>query len=228
MRRPQVWSVRNWRNSASSSCFEHCLILSCLHSLIRSQDTHTEAAIQGAINAVAAGRTTITVAHRLSTIMNSDLIIVLEQGRVLEQGTHEELLAKEGLYFSMWNRQQKTLELQSHLSTLAEEDRQHMLRQKSGDLVLSSSPPATVAALPSDSSSASAAPSSSSSSSTTFASSKKKKGGAAATSDLHEPLLGQADAEDSSPPPQHGHGHGHGHGGGGGGGRVGGHGHGIN
>ena len=68
-------------------------------------DSRTEEAIQATLNAAARGRTTIIIAHRLSTIANADQIVVLDDGRVVESGTHGELLAKEGLYAELWNRQ---------------------------------------------------------------------------------------------------------------------------
>jgi ABC-type glutathione transport system ATPase component len=96
-----------------------------------SLDTHTEAEIQAAIHSVAAGRTTITVAHRLSTIMHSHQIIVLDKGIIAEQGTHDELLSRpNGLYAKMWARQQKTLELQADLTQLAQEEAAHAATQK--------------------------------------------------------------------------------------------------
>jgi len=68
-------------------------------------DSRTEAAIQGVLDDIAARRTTIIVAHRLSTIVHADSIIVLEDGRVAEQGSHRALLARDGLYAQMWARQ---------------------------------------------------------------------------------------------------------------------------
>ncbi|WP_193504436.1 ABCB family ABC transporter ATP-binding protein/permease [Sphingosinithalassobacter portus] len=68
-------------------------------------DSRTEADIQATLEAIERGRTTIVIAHRLSTVVHADRIIVLESGRVVESGTHGELLAAYGVYAEMWNRQ---------------------------------------------------------------------------------------------------------------------------
>ncbi|MCI0710844.1 MAG: ABC transporter ATP-binding protein/permease, partial [Chloroflexi bacterium] len=70
-----------------------------------SVDNETEAAIQRSLEKIAVGRTTIVIAHRLSTIRNADRIFVLEQGQVTEQGKHEELVTRGGLYAALWRVQ---------------------------------------------------------------------------------------------------------------------------
>lgn len=68
-------------------------------------DTRTEQAIQRALATLLAGRTSVIIAHRLSTIRNADLILVIEAGEIVERGTHDELLAQEGLYATLYRRQ---------------------------------------------------------------------------------------------------------------------------
>jgi ABC-type transport system involved in Fe-S cluster assembly fused permease/ATPase subunit len=70
-------------------------------------DSSTEKAIQTQLREVAANRSTLVIAHRLSTIMDADQILVMEHGRVVERGTHPELLARQGLYAHMWSLQQR-------------------------------------------------------------------------------------------------------------------------
>jgi ATP-binding cassette, subfamily B, heavy metal transporter len=70
-------------------------------------DSHTEKDIQDELDRVSKNRTTLVIAHRLSTIVNADEILVLDRGAIIERGTHRELLARGGLYASMWNRQRE-------------------------------------------------------------------------------------------------------------------------
>ncbi|NQY14344.1 MAG: ABC transporter ATP-binding protein/permease [Henriciella sp.] len=70
-------------------------------------DSATEAAVQEALDEASKGRTTLMVAHRLSTVQNADEIVVLKAGQVIERGTHDDLLAAEGEYADMWARQAK-------------------------------------------------------------------------------------------------------------------------
>jgi ATP-binding cassette subfamily B protein len=68
-------------------------------------DTRTEKAIQNAMLEVMKGRTSIVIAHRLSTIRDADLIVVLDQGRIVEQGSHDELLARKQKYYDLYMTQ---------------------------------------------------------------------------------------------------------------------------
>ncbi|MFZ1104134.1 MAG: ABC transporter ATP-binding protein/permease [Hyphomicrobiaceae bacterium] len=79
-------------------------------------DSHTEREIQDALDVVARNRTTLVIAHRLSTIVAADNILVLDAGRLVEQGTHGELLAKGGLYASLWNRQRQAEKAREELA----------------------------------------------------------------------------------------------------------------
>ena len=70
-----------------------------------SVDTRTEGRIQKAMNNLMKGRTSFVIAHRLSTIKEADLILVMKDGDIVEQGTHEELLRKNGFYATLYNSQ---------------------------------------------------------------------------------------------------------------------------
>ncbi len=70
-------------------------------------DTHTEKEIQASLREVSTDRTTLVIAHRLSTVVDADEVLVLDKGRVVERGTHQTLLAKRGAYAAMWARQQE-------------------------------------------------------------------------------------------------------------------------
>jgi len=84
-------------------------------------DSHTEREIQDALEGVSRGRTSLVIAHRLSTIVGADEIIVLDRGRIVERGTHADLLEKSGLYASMWNRQREAEQARERLAQVADE-----------------------------------------------------------------------------------------------------------
>jgi ATP-binding cassette, subfamily B, multidrug efflux pump len=76
-----------------------------LDDAMSSVDTHTEAEILGRLRNVMQGRTTIVISHRCSTVKNLDHIVVLDEGRIVEEGNHETLLQERGLYAEMYRRQ---------------------------------------------------------------------------------------------------------------------------
>jgi ATP-binding cassette subfamily B protein len=84
-------------------------------------DSHTEKDIQDALQRVSRNRTTLVIAHRLSTIVGADEIIVLDQGIIVERGSHHFLLAKGGLYASMWNRQREAEAAREKLAMVDDE-----------------------------------------------------------------------------------------------------------
>lgn len=98
-------------------------------------DTATEQEIQHALDLVSRGRTALVIAHRLSTIIHADEILVLKGGRFVERGTHSALLAKKGLYASMWERQREATAAEEKLRQMRREDKAGFLdkRQKDGD-----------------------------------------------------------------------------------------------
>jgi len=87
----------------------------------KSKDSHTEREIQDALDRVSRNRTTLVIAHRLSTIIGADEIIVLDQGAIAERGTHQRLLAKGGLYASLWNRQREAEAAREKLAQVDDE-----------------------------------------------------------------------------------------------------------
>jgi ATP-binding cassette subfamily B protein len=79
-------------------------------------DSKTERAIQDELAAIAADRTTLIIAHRLSTVVDADEILVMEQGRIVERGHHRDLLARDGIYARMWALQQSEAEQDAALA----------------------------------------------------------------------------------------------------------------
>jgi ABC-type transport system involved in Fe-S cluster assembly fused permease/ATPase subunit len=85
-------------------------------------DTRTEQEIQAALDIVSRNRTTLVIAHRLSTVIHADEIIVLKDGGIAERGTHGELIDRDGLYASMWNRQREATQAEETLKKVRESD----------------------------------------------------------------------------------------------------------
>lgn len=94
-------------------------------------DTQTEREIQSALDHVSQNRTTLVIAHRLSTVINADEIIVLRAGEIAERGNHEALLALDGLYAQMWNRQREVDEAGEKLRLARETDTEGFLIKQS-------------------------------------------------------------------------------------------------
>ncbi|WP_034854262.1 ABCB family ABC transporter ATP-binding protein/permease [Sinorhizobium sojae] len=85
-------------------------------------DTKTEQEIQAALDVISRNRTTLVIAHRLSTVINADEIIVLKDGVIAERGTHRELIERDGLYASMWSRQREATQAEEQLKRVLESD----------------------------------------------------------------------------------------------------------
>ena len=83
-------------------------------------DTQSEMLVQEAIDRLLKGRTTFVIAHRLSTIIDADTILVMDKGRIIEQGDHQTLLAHDGLYAHLWRLQQEKREHELALETVAD------------------------------------------------------------------------------------------------------------
>ena len=81
-----------------------------------SIDTLTEKKIQDAVATVIQGRTSFVIAHRLSTVVDADIILVFKDGKIIEQGKHKELMKQKGYYFNLYTRQFKEMLIQESLS----------------------------------------------------------------------------------------------------------------
>lgn len=93
-------------------------------------DTQTEREIQAALDEVSKDRTTLVIAHRLSTVVSADEILVLKAGEISERGTHKSLLRKKGLYSEMWNRQREATEAEERLRAARANDDLGILGRK--------------------------------------------------------------------------------------------------
>jgi ATP-binding cassette, subfamily B, heavy metal transporter len=96
-------------------------------------DTATEREIQSALEEVSHNRTALVIAHRLSTVVDADQIIVLDDGAIAERGTHGQLIAKGGLYAAMWARQREADEMEERLRRAREEDRGSLSDEETAD-----------------------------------------------------------------------------------------------
>jgi ATP-binding cassette, subfamily B, heavy metal transporter len=85
-------------------------------------DSHTEKEIQDALERVARERTSLVIAHRLSTVVHADNIIVLDHGEIVERGTHQELLARGGIYASLWTRQREADQARERLAQVIDNE----------------------------------------------------------------------------------------------------------
>ena len=93
-------------------------------------DTQTEQEIQTALDLVSQNRTTLVIAHRLSTVINADEIIVLQDGSICERGTHQKLLKEKGLYAAMWDRQREASEAEERLRVARQDDELGIVERK--------------------------------------------------------------------------------------------------
>ncbi|WP_163633524.1 ABC transporter ATP-binding protein [Microbacterium sp. B35-04] len=108
-----------------------------------SVDTRTELLLQHAMAALREGRTSFVIAHRLSTIRDADLILVMENGGIVEKGTHDDLIVAQGAYFRLYNSQfeQAATDLDEESRALAEAERGEPLAESSGDALEDESAP---------------------------------------------------------------------------------------